>query len=190
MTDNNARDSPLKGSPDVADDNAAKVKRLFDDHNRTLLSFLRARLHNEAEARDVAQEAYVRLLELDNLNVIGFQRAYLFRIAANLAVDRLRHRTTHEAVSSDKFFDAICDDRSPEREAMAGQELALMRNVLLELPEKCRNAFLWHVFEGQSTVQIGSRLHMSDRMVRIYIAQALALCRARLDNAQSGVRLR
>ena len=40
------------------------IQRLFEEHNRTLIGFLRARLRSEAEARDVAQEAYVRLLQL------------------------------------------------------------------------------------------------------------------------------
>jgi RNA polymerase sigma factor (sigma-70 family) len=167
----------------AAVEKAGKVKQLFDDHNRTLLSFLRARLRNDAEAHDVAQEAYVRLLELDNLNVISYQRAYLFRVAANLAVDRLRHRSICETDAPDNFLAAFADDRCPERDAMAVEELALIRQVLVELSPKCRNAFLWHVFDGQSTVTIAKRMNLSDRMVRLYIAETLTTCRARIDAA-------
>src|SRR5688572_644070 len=80
-----------------AKDRIALVKRLFEEHNRTLVSFLHARLHCEQEARDVAQEAYVRLLQLDGHGAISFLRSYLFRIAENLAVDRLRERRSREA---------------------------------------------------------------------------------------------
>jgi RNA polymerase sigma-70 factor (ECF subfamily) len=161
---------------------AAAVKQLFDDHNRALISFLHARLHNEDEARDVAQEAYVRLLELDNLDAIGFVRAYLFRIAANLAIDRLRHRGSRETAMPGEFFETLSDERSPERIAIAAEQLALVRTVVLELPDNCRRAFVWHVFGGQSTVDIGARLSLSDRMIRIYIAEALTLCRARIKS--------
>jgi RNA polymerase sigma factor (sigma-70 family) len=161
---------------------AAAVRKLFDDHNRSLVSFLRARLHDEAEARDVAQEAYVRLLELGNLDAIGFVRAYLFRIAANLAVDRLRDRGSRESALPSEFFEALSDDRGPERIAIAAEELEVVRKVLLELPENCRRAFVWHIFGGQSTVEIGVRLHRSDRMVRLYIAEALTMCRMRISS--------
>jgi RNA polymerase sigma factor (sigma-70 family) len=168
--------------PTCARAHTAAIKQLFEDHNRALISFLHARLHNEAEARDVAQEAYVKLLELDNLGAISFVRAYLFRIAANLAVDRLRFRGRRETDAPSEFFEAISDDRGPERIAIAAEELALVRSVILELPDNCRKAFVWHVFGGQSTLEIGARLHLSDRMIRIYIAEALAICRTRINS--------
>jgi RNA polymerase sigma-70 factor (ECF subfamily) len=88
--------NPVAPAAEAGKPRSAVIKQLFDEHNRTLIGFLRARLRSEAEARDVAQEAYVRLLELESLNAVGFLRSYLFRVAANLAVDRLRHRTVRE----------------------------------------------------------------------------------------------
>jgi RNA polymerase sigma-70 factor (ECF subfamily) len=166
---------------------SAVIKQLFDEHNRTLIGFLRARLRSEAEARDVAQEAYVRMLELDNLGAVGFLRSYLFRVAANLAVDRLRYRTVREdpAVSGDDGS-ALLDERDPERIAIASEELGVVRAVIQKLPNKCRQAFVWYVFEGQGTTEIASRLGLSDRMIRMYIAQTLAVCRAELDASRSG----
>ncbi|MGO8973736.1 MAG: RNA polymerase sigma factor [Steroidobacteraceae bacterium] len=177
-------DQPQSASSEahgVSADHAGAVKRLFDDHNRALVSFLRARLRNEAEARDVAQEAYVKLLQLDDINAIGFLRAYLFRIAANLAVDRIRSRAYHETDHPAEFFDALSDERGPDRVAIAAEELELVRQVLLDLPEKCRQAFVGHIFGGQKTHDIAVRLQLSERMIRIYIAQALALCRSRIE---------
>src|SRR5215813_5572251 len=72
------------------------LARLFIAHNQELLSFLMTRL-NEAEAREVAQEAYARMLRLDQPETLGFLRAYLFKTAANLSIDRLRHRQTQTA---------------------------------------------------------------------------------------------
>src|SRR5688572_18406531 len=72
------------------------VRRLFEEHNRSLLGFLVHKLNSEAEAHDVAQEAYVRLLQLEEPSAVSFLKAYLFRIADNLAVDRLRHRRVLE----------------------------------------------------------------------------------------------
>lgn len=79
---------------------AARIDQLFRQHNATLVSFLTARLRSEAEAHEVAQEAYVRMLQLEHPGVVSFQRAYLFKVAANLAIDRLRQRTADAAPST------------------------------------------------------------------------------------------
>jgi DNA-directed RNA polymerase specialized sigma24 family protein len=95
-TDFNPENSDLPPSP-VADaaaappeGHAARVAELFREHNCTLVSFLKARLQSEQDAREVAQEAYVRLLQIDRPGAVSFLRSYLFRTAENLAIDRLR----------------------------------------------------------------------------------------------------
>ena len=75
-----------------AEERRAVIQRLFEDHNDSLLRFLSVRLRSVEEAREVAQEAYVRLLKLDEPNAVSFFRAFLFRTAANLAIDRMRKR--------------------------------------------------------------------------------------------------
>lgn len=175
-------DSGAKG------DRASVVNRLFQEHNRALVSFLTARLRCEEEARDVAQEAYVKLLQLDDHKAVSFLRSYLFRIAANLAVDRLRQRSVREQTQPAEVFDSIVDERAPERIAMAKQELEVVRRAVVELPENHRRAFVMYVFEGLGTVQIAGQLGLTDRMIRIYIAQGLAFCRAKLDASLALVR--
>jgi len=122
------------------DDHVTAVKRLFQEHNRTLVSFLNARLHSEQEARDIAQEAYVRVLQLDNHGAVSFLRSYLFRVAANLAVDRLRERAVRETPEPQALFDALVDERVPDRTAIAGQQLEAVRAVAhaRKLPGQCR----------------------------------------------------
>ena len=48
---------------------------------------MRRRLRNSADARDIAQETYARLLRMDKVEVIRDPQAYVFRIAANRAYD-------------------------------------------------------------------------------------------------------
>lgn len=94
-------------------DHRDAVNQLFRQHNRALVSFLLARLRSEQEARDVAQEAYVRLLQLDRPGAISFLRGYLFRIAANLSIDRLRHRVIREQVTVE-LFEELSDEGKVE----------------------------------------------------------------------------
>jgi len=61
-------------APKAADssDRAAEVSQLFREHNRALVLFLASRLKDIQAAREVAQEAYVRVLELENLGAVGW----------------------------------------------------------------------------------------------------------------------
>src|SRR5688572_6852549 len=117
------------GETSAAAERLALVKRLFQEHNRTLINFLHARLHCEQEARDIAQEAYVRLLQLDSSGAISFLRSYLFRIAENLAVDRIRERRAREAPGALALFEPLVEERAPDREAMAVEELKVVRDA-------------------------------------------------------------
>ena len=76
----------------AGDGHAQRISRLFSEHNESLVRFLATRLHSVQEAKEVAQEAYVRLLSLDDSGAVSFLRAFLFKTAANLAVDRIRSR--------------------------------------------------------------------------------------------------
>lgn len=160
------------------------VARLFSDHNSALVRFLRLRLKSDQEARDVAQEAYVRLLQLDQPGAVSFLRAYLFRTAANLATDRLRRAATRRAVDHDPVFEDKADDLDPERAALARERLAIVEAGLSELPERVRTAFLLHRLGDHSCSEIASRMAMSERMIRNYVVQAMVHCRLRLDEAE------
>lgn len=159
------------------------VSCLFAEHNSTLLRFLRLRVRSDQEAREIAQEAYVRLLQLDEPNAVSFLRAYLFRIASNLATDRLRRATVRQIAHSDPVFEGARDEIGPDRSLIARQQLALVETALAELPEGVRTAFLLHRLEGLTMSNIGRRLGVSERTAYNYIVRAMTHCRARLDGA-------
>jgi RNA polymerase sigma factor (sigma-70 family) len=172
-----AEPEPLPASPE---DRARLLEGLFREHNQALVSFLTARLNSEAEARDVAQEAYVRLLQLDKPTAGQFLRAYLFRIASNIALDRLRQRSMRVRLSARELFDDLRHAPPPELQAAAQQEIAGIRSALRELPEKASQAFVLHIFANQSIEDIAQQMRLTTRMVRYHIARALEHCRARL----------
>lgn len=151
----------------------SRIESLFREHNDTLLRFLRARLHSEADAREAAQEAYVRLLQLDDPGQLSFLRAYLFRIAANVATDLLRRRTLQTRAAQDSLFFAADEPATQERGLEARQQLAAVELALSQLPPKCREAFLLSRREGWASGKIAAHLGVSDRMVRLYLVRAL-----------------
>lgn len=157
------------------------VERLFAEHNRSLVRFLRTRLKSDQEARDVAQEAYVRLLQIDQPGTVNFLRAYLFRTALNIATDRMRAENIRHIAHQDPVFDDVATEPDPERASCAREQLRLVTQCLAELPAKPRLAFLWHRVSDMELCEVAERLGVSERMVRKYIVQALVHVRMRLD---------
>lgn len=162
---------------------ARLVERLFQEHNDSLLRFLCARMGSQQEAREVAQEAYVRLLSLDSPGAVSYLRAFLFKTASNIAIDRLRTRRSGERFASFDFFAANAQAVSAERHVSGMQDVALLQRLLEELPLKCRRAFMLNRFHGLDIASIAADLHTTERSVRRYITQALLHCRDGLDAA-------
>ncbi|HEX4049962.1 MAG TPA: RNA polymerase sigma factor [Steroidobacteraceae bacterium] len=164
----------------TSDSRSAAIEQLFREHNHLLICFLEARLGHHQEAKDVAQEAYVRLLELERPNTISFLRAYLFKIAANLAIDRIRSRGTQRRADVLNFF--IDDEHADcvEQEVVAAEQAGRFWESLGELPRHYRQAVVMNRIEDLSTLEIAASMGKTDRTVRRYIADALTYCRLRL----------
>jgi RNA polymerase sigma factor (sigma-70 family) len=164
---------------------AALMEALFREHNQGLVRFLAARLSSDQEAREVAQEAYVRLLQLDQPQAVGFLRAFLFKTASNIATDHLRRRRLTRAAQAAEAFGFDVDHRGPDDYASGDEEVRIVAACLDELTPRCRQAVLLSRVNGMTSSEIAAQLGVTTRMVRMYIAEALVLIRARLEQAHA-----
>ncbi len=160
---------------------SALIERLFREHNESLIRFLMSRLHSYQDAREVAQEAYVRLLSLDEPGAVSYLKAFLFKTAANLAVDRQRRAAAHSRVTAMPLFQEFAELRTPERRAADQQSVQRLERLILAMPPKCRQAFVLNEFEGMDFGSIARKMEISERMVRKYVVRALLHCRTQLD---------
>jgi RNA polymerase sigma factor (sigma-70 family) len=157
------------------------LARLFEEHNRALHSFLMARLGNEQEVQEVTQEAYARLLQLDHPGTVSFPRAYLFKTAVNIAVDRTRQRRSRDRLDQVFSEDQLVDSTTPDRHLLASEDLALVEQALYELPPKYRRAFILRRYHEWTPEEIAGDLGIGTRMVRNYICRTTVYCKLRLD---------
>jgi RNA polymerase sigma-70 factor (ECF subfamily) len=177
----------LGESPEVSLDavaspeHAAQVSELFREHNRALIAYLQCRLNSLSDAQELAQEAYVRIFTLERPEQVGSLRAYLFRVAANLAVDRLRMRKVRNDMSIEQPVEDLHVAPVPERHVSAIEQMRDLRKALRELPAKTSRAFVMHMIEGRDFSVVAQAMKISERMVRYHVTNALAHCRARVD---------
>lgn len=163
---------------------AAAIARLFREHNEALTRFLAARLRSTQEAQEVAQEAYVRMLNLDQPGAVSFLRSFLYKTAANLAVDRIRSRERRAVLHQAQLLDDPDEAPTPERTLGGQQQIEIVERLLAELPPKCRRAFLLNRVEGLDPLEISKQMGVAPRTVRHYILQAFLHCRAGMDDSE------
>lgn len=165
--------------------NSDFVSLIFQQYGRDLLNFLGARLRAH-DVEDVAQKAYLQLLQHPDPAAIENPKAYLFRTASNLMLNHVRYqkvRSDHIEAGADP--DAIVSfEPAPETALDDTRQLDRLREVLAELPALCRHAFLLHRIDGLTHAEIACRLGVSQKSVERYIIKAFDLCYSRLGRTK------
>jgi len=136
-------------------------------------------------AEDVAQETWLRIKRLSQPPVVDNPRAYLFRVATNLAVDHLRSEKARARHISTEPVPEDVSNGMPSADTVIDyeQRLSILRKAVDELPPRCREVFMLHKFKGLSHMEIASQLGISRNMVEKHMIRGLAHCRDRLRQA-------
>jgi RNA polymerase sigma factor (sigma-70 family) len=167
----------------VAKSNHQLVVEVVARFSGGLLRYLRRRLRNSADARDIAQETYARLLRMDEVEAIRDPQAYLFRIAANLAYEHeLAQRRERARLDEPPLIDDL-ERLTPmplEEQADLAAHMARLNRAMARLSPKSRAALVLHRRDGLTYEEIAQRLDTSVHMVKKYIASGLEHCRARM----------
>ncbi|MNO71016.1 putative RNA polymerase sigma factor FecI [compost metagenome] len=151
----------------------------FQAHYADLMRFLARRLGDNQRAADVAQDTWLRLAAQPEDAGVDDPRAYLFRVAGNIAIDNLRRegRLAELHVQEDAANEVSDPAASLERRLLAREALEGLDAALDDLPPKAREALLLNRLEGLTHAQIAERLGVSESMVGKYIVQAMRHCR-------------
>ena len=163
----------------------------FRENYKDLLRFLTRRTGDPERAADLAQDTYLRLAAASSTaGEIRNARAYVYRVAGNLAIDALRRERLIANDLAEAWTGEGVADPAPSAEVRAidRERLRLLEQALDELPRNAREALLFSRVEGRSFAEIADRLGVSQSMVAKYIVQALRHCRDRLRAWDSGER--
>ena len=169
----------------VEDPRAAFVTGVFLRFQHSLLRYLRDLLSRREDAEDVAQETYLKLVQAGALEHSEVRvRAFMFKVATNLAYDRFRQRRSRGR-QDDSELGALPDD-APAADGVVALEqgLSIVERTLLGLPARCRQVFLLRVAHEWSYEAIAERLEVSKRTVEREMQQALEACERNLKKGE------
>jgi RNA polymerase sigma-70 factor (ECF subfamily) len=161
---------------------AEQLSAAFRAHALELRQFLRGQLRCAHTAADLTQETYLRLVAHAGQPVDDL-RAFIFRIARNLAIDHMRINGRRSVLDEGLAYLYEVTGETPELDAVvaAQQELAQLGRALAELPEQTQRIFRLCRLHGRTHQQIARELGVSVSTVEKQMARALDHLRARLE---------
>ena len=158
----------------------ADFERLYDDHAQALFGFLLNFTRNEADTRDLLQELFVKVAGHPELLAgVRDERAFLIRVAHNLAVDLIRRRGTRE-----RNYERLAEEAAGLFSRSADPDEQAFRDALSaalgELPAEQRAVAHLKLWAGLTFEQISSALDLSPNTAASRYRYALDKLRERL----------
>jgi len=178
----------LPDSPTPLPEGRAELLAHLDRRFRlALLAYFGRRVSNRAEAEDLTQDVFERLLRSLETKPIVNAEALVFRIAINLLRDRARKANSRgieeriPAESVAEFAEALTVDLSPERVVLGERTLEEVLSALNELGERTRAMFYLYRFEHLKVREIAEMYGITPSGVEKHVSRALLHLTRRLQ---------
>ena len=169
------------GHLDSGDRDNGGLSVLLNRHRPELYRFLVVRCGNPSDADDVMQDLWLKLANL-RPGPIANGRAYLFRMANNLALDRSR-TAMREAARQARWLEneqgAVeveerIDPALPADAAIAAaQDRAILLRAVEALPQRARHALTLYRFEGLNQSDVAATMGISRSAVEKHLVVAM-----------------
>lgn len=161
---------------------ASGLVQLYRDLRGDLLRFLIARLGDRSEAEEVVQDLYLRIHDIADSPVAN-GRAYLYRAAQNLALDKVRERRRRTAREGEWLglhhpstpgVEPADTRTDAETMLVEREQAALLASAIAALPLGAGRVFRLHKIDALSHAEIAGRLGISRSGVEKHLAVAMA----------------
>ena len=157
-------------------------------HGHALRRYLARRLrHAAADAPDLCQEVFLRLLRIPTHESIRNPQAYLYTIAGHLVQQyALRRAITAQPVDpADLALELESSYHSdPAEDALLEQRFEQLGKGLEQHSQRAYATLILYRCEGLTLEEIGKRLGVSRPMARKYLIKAMTYCQQRLEELE------
>ena len=140
----------------------------YESTNKSLWAYVYRMVGDAAAADDILQDAYVRFLQSDApTEHASTMKAYLYRIATNLAHDHFRKMKRRR-----KFLERNTNESEALYHLPEGENRYEIGRAFHELPLKQRS-ILWMAYvEEYSHAEIAKMVNVSEKSIRVLLFRA------------------
>ena len=167
------------------------ILETYVQNEAALKRFLRRFTVHAADAEDLAQEAFLRAFAAEANRSIASPRAFLFRVARNLALNERAKAANVATVPLEVFGEnSVVGDVGQvalEDEMDARQRMRMLAEAMASLPPQCSKVFLLRKVHGLSYKEIAEQLGISVSTAEKHAALGLLRCSEYLRRQGYGV---
>lgn len=164
-------------SENICDEKA--FERIYNSLSNDLNNFLYYKYGNQLNTDDKAQEAFIKLWDNCKKVTLDKAKSFLFTVANNLVLNELKHQKVvlkHQQHSKKEYT-----NETPEFILEKEQFAQQYQNVLEQLSEEQRVAFLLNKVEGKSHKEIAQQLNITQKVVEYRIYGAFKILKEKLE---------
>lgn len=162
----------------VASGDPKAYRELVERHVRGVHAFVYRMLGSRAEAEEVCQESFLRLWkQADSFVAHAKPSTWLYRVAHNLAIDRLRRR---REASHPVGIEEVPTSERPSTHLYEKQVAQAVERALAQLPERQRAAVSLVHYQGLSNAEAAEVLGVKVRALESLLARGRQQLRVEL----------
>ncbi len=143
----------------------------------SLMGYLRHNWRNESDIADLRQEVYARVLQAAQKGIPDNPRRFVLTCARNLLIDQVRSARVIpiEAVADLEELGVATDAPEPDRWVIARDELRRLKEVLVQLPPRTREAITLVCFESLTCKEVAERMGVTQATASEHLATAVQI---------------
>lgn len=157
----------------------SRISKAFQEQQRPLKAFISRFVRGPQDIDDIAQETFVRAFMAEQKGDIQHPKAYLYRVARNLAFEIL----TKKSNQLTSYIEDSCDQsllqskEDVESTAIVMEKFDRVKIAIAQMPPQCQRVFIMHKVYGFKYKEISQQLGISVSTVEKHIMTGLKKCR-------------
>ncbi|MBR0387419.1 MAG: RNA polymerase sigma factor [Clostridia bacterium] len=157
--------------------NSLEMERIYATYSGKVMGYLRARIHNTAEAEDICSEVFEKVMrKIDDYDqtkaAVG---TWIFSITRNTLIDHYRKKRPTEELDEN-----LKDDTELDESLLTNETLSELAAALKRLPEQLRDIVVLRYYDGKPLTEIAEMMGLSYGAVKLRHQNALMLLRERM----------
>ncbi|MDI1335178.1 MAG: RNA polymerase sigma factor [Lacunisphaera sp.] len=166
----------------VTDQHSSWFNKEVQPHASSLRAYLRRSFPSVHDVDDVVQESFLRIWKRRLAEPILSSKAFLFKVARNLALDLVRRGQVSpiNPVRDLSAVNVVEDKRDAADLADVNEKMLALADAVADLPTRCREIIILRKFKGLSQKEVAAHFAISERTVEVQVARGVKRCEAYL----------
>ena len=164
----------------------SRISKAFMEQQRPLKAFISRFIRGPQDIDDIAQETFVRAFLAEQKGDIQHPKAYIYRVARNLAFETLTKKSTQLT----SYIEDSCDQsllesgEDIENKVIVMEKFDRVKIAIAEMPPQCQRVFIMHKVYGFKYREISQQLGISVSTVEKHMMTGLKKCRQSMKSQE------